>query len=131
MRCQPFPGDRPPVDSMYTMGDQWFIVDRQDQGHFCIYDQVQGFEADIHVSRLHWDAFSIRKWFTERCAVNSELDEPWGHSHHWMLSQKWEEMIMGSHPVRGPSDWIRDQKPMEEAVELGGIQVDKGKYPAL
>ena len=113
-------------------------MERRDQSIFCIYDRVRGFEANIHVSRLRWDAFSIGKWFAERCAVYSELDEPdnlWGRAHRWMLSWKWEDTVMGNHPVRGPSDWVRDPKPMgepvNESLELAGIQVDRNKYPAL
>ena len=140
-RCQPYPGDagRGSADPSYAIGDQCFVVERQDRGLFCIYNQFQGFETNVHVSRLRWDAFSLGKWFAERSAENSELDEPWDRAyeraHRWMLSRKWEDTLMGSHPVRGPSDWVRDSEPMEEPVEeslaLGGIQVDKHKYPAL
>ena len=133
--CQPYPGDtgREPVDRSYAPGDQRVIVERQDRGLFCVYDRVQGYETYIHVSKLRWDAFSIGKWFAERCAVHSELDDPWGRAHRWMLSHKWEETIMGPNPVRGPSDWVKDQmsEPPEEAMDLGGIQVDRNKYPAL
>ena len=42
---------------------------------------------------------------------------------------------MGSHPVRGPSDWIRnpelEEEPVNKPLELAGIQVDRNKYPAL
>ena len=51
------------------------------------------------------------------------------------LGPNWEETLMGPRPVRGPSDWIRDPVPEPEeegeTVELGGIQVDRSKYPAL
>ena len=103
MRCQPYPGDYGwiPVDTTYKEGDPRFKVDRQDRGLFCIYDRLQGFEEYIHVSRLQWDAFSIGKWFAERCAEHSELDEPWARAHHWMLYPpvKWADTIMGHHPV--------------------------------
>ena len=146
MRCQPYPGDYGwiPVDPSYKKGDPRFKVDRHDRGLFCIYDRLQGFEGYIHVSRLQWDAFSIGKWFAERCAENSELDEPWARAHRWMLYPpvKWADTIMGLRPVRGPSNWLqRDEttegmvaeEPEEQPVELGlgGIQVDRSKYPAL
>ena len=147
MRCQPYPGDagRTSVDSSYEMGDQRFAVDRQDRGLFCIYDRFQGFEKSIHVSRLRWDAFSIGKWFAERCAEHSEMDDPWGRAHRWMLypPRKWESTTMGPQPVRGPSNWLQADEPaeeiaedsteesVEEPMELGGIQVDRNKYPAL
>ena len=139
MKCQPYPGDtsRIPADPLYEVGDQRFIVERQDRNLFFIYDRLQGFEAKIHVSRLHWHAFSIGKWFAERCAENSELDEPWARAHRWMLfpPKKWEDTIMSRNPVRGPSSWVTEpeptEEPVEEPMELGGIQVDKNKYPAL
>ena len=138
-KCQPYPGDngRIPADPLYEVGDQRFIVERQDRNLFFIYDRLQGFEAKIHVSRLHWHAFSIGKWFAERCAENSELDEPWARAHRWMLfpPKKWEDTIMSRNPVRGPSSWVTEpeptEEPVEEPMELGGIQVDKNKYPAL
>ena len=147
MKCQPYPGDasRPQADPSYRAGDQRFVVERQDRGLFFIYDRLQGFEAKIHVSRLHWHAFSIGKWFAERCAENSELDEPWGRAHRWMLypPREWEDTIMSRNPVRGPSSWVEEsesterpvdestEEPVKESMELGGIQVDKSKYPAL
>ena len=50
---------------------------------------------------------------------------------------------MGPQPVRGPSNWLQADEPaeeiaedsteesVEEPMELGGIQVDRNKYPAL
>ena len=140
-RCQPYPGDagRISVDPRYTVGDPRFVIEWQDRGLFCIYDRFQGFEAHIHVSRLRWDAFSIGKWFAERAAENSELDEDWDRAyeraHRWTGSRAWEDTLMGPHPVRGPSDWITDSEPIEdpveESLELGGIQVDRHQYPTL
>ena len=95
-RCQPYPGDagRGSADPSYAIGDQCFVVERQDRGLFCIYNQFQGFETNVHVSRLRWDAFSLGKWFAERSAENSELDEAWDrayeHAHCWMTSRTWE-----------------------------------------
>ena len=94
-QCQPYLGDGEPVDPSYEVGEQRFIVERQDRGLFCVYDRVQGFEADIHVSRLYWDFFSIGKWFAEKCAENSNLSMPWICAHEWLLSRKWEDTTMG------------------------------------
>ena len=52
-----------------------------------------------------------------------------------MTSRTWEDTLMGPHPVRGLSDWIANSEPMggpvEKPLELGGIQVDRHKYPTL
>ena len=47
-RCQPFPGDKEPVDPSYYPGEQQFLNKKQDRGFICVYDRVQGFETDIH-----------------------------------------------------------------------------------
>ena len=51
------------------------------------------------------------------------------------MSRTWEDTLMGPHPVWGPSDWIANSEPMggpvEKPLELGGIQVDRHKYPTL
>lgn len=62
-QCQLYLGDGEAVDPSYKVGEPQFIMERQERGFFCVYDRVRGFEADIHVSRLYWDFFSIRKWF--------------------------------------------------------------------
>jgi hypothetical protein len=124
-RCQPFPGDGRPVDSSYCPEDQRFIVERRERRFYCIYDRVQGFETDIHETRLNWWFFSIGKWFAERCAVNSGLYTPWNYSYQWMLARKWEKTIIGL-----KSEWPNTQAP-GTTVELNGIQVDKNKYPTL
>ena len=128
MQCKPYPGDstRISADPRYEEGDRRFIVEREDRSLFCVYDRFQGFETYIHVSKLRWDAFSLGKWFAERCALHSELDEPWARAHRWMSysGSKWEETIMGPNPVPGHSDWVRNMEPEpveeEETIDLGG-----------
>ena len=131
-QCQPFPGDGPPIDISYKEGDQRFAIELRARGLYCVYDRVQGFEADIHVARLRWEFFSIGKWYAERCAANAQLDEPWICAHQWLLTREWEDTVMGltsdsQSQFNGPIT----QETAEGKVELGGIQVDKHKYPAL
>jgi hypothetical protein len=133
--CQPFLGDSDsePVDTSYLPGDPRFIIDRQARGFYCIYDRVQGFEADIHVARLRWEFFSIGKWFAERCAMNAGLEDPGICAHQWLLTRRWADTIMG---LTLSAEWSRSgeaegQEAEDKAFELAGVQVDKNKYPAL
>ena len=80
-QCQPFPGDGQAADLLHLPGTQHFIVDSQPRNLYCIYDRVQGFETHIHAMVLHWRFFSIGRWFAERCAENSEIDQPWDCAH--------------------------------------------------
>ena len=131
-RCQPFPGDGEPVDPTFHSGEQRFIVQVQERDLVCIYDRIQGFETDIHKVRVQWGFFSVGQWFAERCAVNSGLYAPWNYAHQWTMSRKWEDTIMGfdMEPLDG-SVPAEDYQPVEQNLELGGIQVDRNKYPAL
>lgn len=131
-KCQPFPGDGEPVDPSYYPGESRFLVEKQGRGFYCIYDRVQGFETDIHESRVQWGFFSIGLWFAERCAVNSGLHRPWDRARQWMVNRKWEDTVMVFEP-RPPveAEDVLDQEPVAEDIELAGIQVDKNKYPTL
>ena len=99
-----------------------------------MYDKVQGLEARISTSLLEWDLFSAVKWYAERCAYNAEMDDPWKVAHEWMRFQKWENTIMGpaldiTTPV---SELLAERLRLDECeLELGGVQVDHNKYPAL
>ena len=122
------------LDATYRDGDPQFIVERQERGLFCIYDRVQGFETDIHESRLQWGFFSIGKWFAERCAENLALANPWNHAQEWVKSREWGPTTMGVRArmiQAGKHGWMDSLEPTEEAIELAGIQVDRNKYPAL
>lgn len=79
-RCQPYPGDGEPVDPTYFPRQPRFLIEKQDRDFICIYDRIQGFEADIHETRAQWGLFSIGKLFAERCAMNSSLQAPWNHA---------------------------------------------------
>ena len=131
-QCQPFPGDGKPLDPLYEEGDQRFIIERRNQGLYCIYNRVQGFEADIHLARVRWDFFSIGKWYAERCAMNSGLIDPTGLAHQWLLTRQWEDTIMG--PTKGNQASHSPREELEEdksTMDLGGIQVNRNKYPML
>jgi hypothetical protein len=132
-QCQPFPRDEEPVDPSYCAGQQRFMVEVQPRGFICIYDRVQGFETDIHETRLQWGLFSIGHWFAERCAVNSEILAPWNCAHQWIETRQWEDTIMGLSldALEKEPAWSNEPSPAEETIEVAGIQVDRTKYPAL
>ena len=136
LRCQPFPGDGPPVHPDHWEGDNRFRID-QPYLHpevLEVYDKVQGLEARISKSLLGWDLFSAGKWYAERCAYNAELEDPWKVAHEWMRFQKWEDTTMGPtlDIVTPLGELLSDGLRLEECdLELGGIQVDRNKYPAL
>ena len=133
-QCQPYPGDGKPIDSSFRIGDPHCFIERRGRGLFSIYDRVQGFETEIHVARVRWDSFSIGEWFAERCAANSGLKDAGSRARSWLLSRKWEDTTIGVELELTPSsDSARSQNSdtRKGTVELGGIQVDKSKYPAL
>ena len=144
-QCEPFPGDGQPVDPSYSPGTPRFIVEPQqlERDLYCIYDRVQGFEAHIHTAVLSLRSFSVGKWFAEKCALNAGIFQPWDCAHQWLLARKWEDTIMeltGNAELVPPITSSSLQAPAQEEhpdqinttnVELGGVQVDKTKYPAL
>ena len=133
-RCQPYPGDKEPVDPSYCPGERRFLIEKQGRGFICVYDRVQGFETDIHETRVQWGFFSIGHWFAERCAVNSGLHAPWDHARQWMLEREWEGTVIGFE-LDSPGTTRRNHNQPDEirenTFELNGIQVDRNKYPAL
>ena len=135
-RCQPFPGDGPPVDLTYRVGEPRFVVEHQDFDILVIYDRVQGFEARICVSLLRWPVFSVGKWYAERCAHHKGLPVPWMHAHEWIIGRNWESTTMGqvagTEPQLGePFKFLIWRELLARGLELGGIQVDRNKYPQL
>ena len=74
------------------------------------------------------------EWFAERCAVNSGLNNAGYQAQSWLLSWKWEDTTIGVELGPTPSSdsaGSHNSETRKEVVELGGIQVDKSKYPAL
>ena len=120
-QCQPYPGDGPPIDPSYFHGSRRFFVDLQPRGLYYIYDRVQGFESYLHASVLQWRFFSIGRWYAERCASNSDLSQPWDCAHNWLLTRLWGDTTLGL-SIHGADG---------SAIEVGGIQVNRNKYPAL
>ena len=94
-QCQPYPGDDLPVDPTYKEGEPWFIIENQDFEMYSIYDWVQGFDAHLHVTCLHWSIFSVRKWFAELCARQNGFPYPWEYAYCWLGSRIWKETTMG------------------------------------
>ena len=123
-QCQPYPGDERcegPIDPSYVRGSPRFVVEIQSRNLYCVYDRVRGLEAYLHATVLQWRFFSLGKWFAELCARDANVPRPWNCAHEWLSARSWTDTTLGL-TVYG-SDRI--------AVEVGGIQVHRHKYPAL
>jgi hypothetical protein len=133
-RCQPFPGDGTPADPCYRANEHRFLIEARDDDVLEVYDRVQGFESRIRKSLAQWEGFSIGKWYAERCAYNTELEQPWKKAHEWMTARRWEDTAIGQvidivtpvHEALSASTTVA-----EDDLELAGVQVDRHKYPAL
>jgi hypothetical protein len=129
--CQPFPGDGPAVDPTYREGEKRFIITPIEPEILEIYDRVQGFETHVSVTYLLQENFSVGRWFAERCAVNKNMPQP------WRIAQEWFEARRGTRTTLWPPGDDEDleiftrEMTSEEALELGGVQVDRSKYPSL
>ena len=126
--CQPFPGDGHAVDPTFVTGDPRFIVKRVRYGLLQVYDRMQGFEAHIHLSRLQVPSFAVGRWYAEQCAFNSGLDEPWEVARRWAYTRSVSDLVMGPSIVE---DAVELDAGLTDVLELGGIQVDRNKYPSL
>ena len=116
---QPFPGDGPAVDPTYEEGEYRFMIERLGRGVLLIYDRVQGFDVSLHVSVLRSPDFSVGQWFAQQCAFNSNMPDP------WEVARQWAEL-------RADRDLVVEPPPEAPTpLELGGVQVDRHKYPAL
>jgi hypothetical protein len=129
--CQPFPGDGPAVDPTYRDGDGRFLVTPTEPDILEVYDRVQGFETHISVTLLLREDFSVGRWFAERCAVNKNMPQP------WRVAQEWYETRRGTRTTLWPpvfdenTEFFTREMTSDDALELGGVQVDKHKYPSL
>jgi hypothetical protein len=65
--------------------------------------------------------------------VNSGILAPQKHAHQWIEARRWEDTIMGLSLDAPEEESARSNEPspMEETIEVAGIQVDRTKYPAL
>ena len=90
-----------------------------------MYDRVQGFDSSLHSDLLKDPDFIIARWYTEQCACNSGLTSPWEIALKWANDRTRPEI-----PIidMGGPEWI-DSTAMP--MELGGVQVDRNKYPSL
>jgi hypothetical protein len=127
-RCQPFPGDGIAVDPTYSVGDRRFCIDMRDARTVEIYDRVQGFDTHIRLHLLGWPSFSLGKWYAERCAETVGFPEPWKRAHEWIGTRIWEDTT-----IEGLPSALEDLTDVEmaDAVDLGGVQVDRNRFPAL
>jgi RNase H-like domain found in reverse transcriptase/Integrase zinc binding domain/Reverse transcriptase (RNA-dependent DNA polymerase)/Retroviral aspartyl protease/Zinc knuckle len=127
--CQPFPGDGIAVDPTYEDGEFRFLIEGMDRGLLIIYDRVQGFDSTIHLSVLKMPQFPVGRWFAEQCAFNSEMPNPWRIAHQWAETRNEQSLIM-NRPLAYKDDSRKSLEP-DNTMELGGVQVDRNKYPAL
>ena len=129
--CQPFPGDGTPVDPTFREGDNRFVITFRDSDTLEIYDRLQGFEAYISARYLQWERFSVGRWFAERCAVNSGIARPWEIAQEWLEARSRYRTTMGFPAFRENFEYFVREMTLADEVELGGIQVDRNKYPSL
>ena len=129
--CQPFPGDEdgPPIDPTYVEGQLRFEIVPADFELIQIYDRVQGFEAHIHTSRLQDPDFEVGRWYAEQCAFNQQMDRPWQVARQWADSRPKSDLRMGNTVSEGENYELEPESASD--MELGGVQVDRNKYPAL
>ena len=78
------------------------------------YDRVQGFDSHLLFTMIDTPSISVGRWYAEQCAFNSGMPKP------WEVAQQWAKDRFGEHCP----------DPRDE-MELGGVQVDRTKYPAL
>lgn len=127
--CQPYPGDGIAVDPTYLEGDPRFVLEPIDHDLLQIYDWVQVFEAHIHISQLWWADFSIGRWFAEQCTYNMNLPFPYGAAQRWAYTRNWQDTTMNWTVINEEAQTTANGPP--SLMELGGVQVDRNKYPSL
>ena len=126
----PYPGDRRvAVDPSYKDGEYRFLIERIDHGLLVIYDRVQGFDTSIHLSVLQTPGFSVGQWFAEQCAFNSSLPNPWEVAQLWADGRD-QRTLRLSDPSGDECEPV-ETIGLATLLDLGGVQVDRNKYPAL
>ena len=71
------------------------------------------------------------RWYAERCAVNKNLPRPWEVAQEWLESRSQTHTTMGFPALRDNFEFFVREMTLEETLELGGIQVDRNKFPSL
>ena len=126
----PYPGDRQiAVDPSYEIGEYRFLIERFDHGLLVIYDRVQGFDTSIHMSVLQSPGFSVGQWFAEQCAFNSGLPNPWEVARLWADNR--DPLALRLRDVLYGECKPEETMGLTTLLDLGGVQVDRNKYPAL
>ena len=129
--CQPYPGDGPAIDATYIQEESRFIFARHHPDIIEIYDRVQGFETHISLDVLRNETFRPGLWFAERCAYHMNLPQPWREAQSWMESRSGTTMWMFDPDEEADSEVFTREMTKDEELELGGVQVDRNKYPSL
>ena len=129
--CQPYPGDGPAIDATYIQEESRFIFARHHPDIIEIYDRVQGFETHISLDVLRNETFRPGLWFAERCAYYMNLPQPWREAQSWMESRSGTTMWMFDPDEEADSEVFTREMTKDEELELGGVQVDRNKYPSL
>ena len=129
--CQPFPGDdrRPAIDPTYLEGQPRFKIEPAKYELISIYDRVQGFDIHIHTSRLQDPEFEVGRWYAEQCAFIQGMDRPWQVARRWAYTRPQSDLCMRN-TVNEGENYELEPEPLSD-MELGGVQVDRHKYPAL
>ena len=122
---QPFPGDGYPIDPTLRKGDPRFVVNPTKHDLLRIYDRVQGFDSHLHIPLILSKEFSVGKWYAEQCAFNSDIPRPWKVAHEWAEARKDKGLALDD------PEQTDDGSIDESLIEIGGVQVDRYKYPAL
>ena len=127
----PFPGDSIAVDPSYENGEYRFLIERIDHGLLVIYDRVQGFDTSIHLSVLQSPGFSVGQWYAEQCAFNSDLMDPWEIARLWAEDRDQGSLRLSDLSYGEPLEEPEEAIGLVSLLDLGGVQVDRNKYPAL
>ena len=129
--CQPFPGDdcRPAIDPTYIRGQPRFKIELAKYELILIYDRIQGFDIHIHISRLQDPEFEVGRWYAEQCAFIQGMDRPWQVARRWAYTRPQSDLCMRN-IVSENENYELEPEPLSD-MELGGVQVDRHKYPAL
>ena len=127
--CQPFPGDEHGLPDSCVAGRRRFEIKPVDFELIQIYDRVQGFEAHIHTSRLQDPEFAVGRWYAEQCAFNQYMEMPWQVARRWADTRPHNDLRMNV-AVSISENYELEPEPLED-MELGGVQVDRTKYPSL